>query len=114
MRLVSHKLDEVLQATDRITIMRAGRVVDELPTSHAEAPALARSMVGRDVSLREAGAALGTILEDTEGAAAAADTDVVLRIRDLKARGPDGNLILQGLSLDVRAGEILGLAGVEG
>ena len=45
--LVSHKLDEVLQATDRITIMRDGRVVERVMTAEADAPSLARAMVGR-------------------------------------------------------------------
>jgi len=50
--LVSHKLDEVLHATDEITIMRQGRVVDHLATREAVARSLARAMVGREVSLR--------------------------------------------------------------
>ena len=50
--LISHKLDEILHATDRVAIMRDGRVVREMPTSAADAPTLARAMVGREVSLR--------------------------------------------------------------
>ena len=69
--LVSHKLDEVLAATDRITIMRAGAVVDRRDTGDADAPSLARAMVGRPVSLRSEGAALGHIeaLEDGQAPA---------------------------------------------
>ena len=57
--LVSHKLDEVLQATDVISIMRQGRVVEHLPAADADARTLARAMVGREVSLRAEAAAFG-------------------------------------------------------
>jgi len=57
--LVSHKLDEVLAATHRITIMRDGKVVDRVMTADADAPSLARAMVGREVSLRAGAAAPG-------------------------------------------------------
>ena len=122
--LVSHKLDEVLLATDRITIMRAGAVVDRRATAQADAPGLARSMVGRPVSLRSEGAALGHIeglggepsaeAEETEPATAPAGPPAVLSIRDAIARGRDGRTLLDGLSLDVRPGEIVSVAGVEG
>ena len=122
--LVSHKLDEVLAATDRITIMRAGAVVDRRATAQADAPGLANSMVGRPVSLRSEGAALGHIeglggepsaeAEETEPAAAPAGPPAVLSIRDATARGRDGRTLLDGLSLDVRPGEIVSVAGVEG
>ena len=59
--LVSHKLDEILHATDEVTIMRGGRVVDRVATSTATASSLAQSMVGRPVSLRSEAAALGLI-----------------------------------------------------
>lgn len=142
--LVSHKLDEVLAATDRVTIMRAGAVVDRRDTTEADAPGLARAMVGRPVSLRSEGAALGHIegFEDSVPEAStapasparravsppdvddsvAADPEAaekagpspVLSIRDATARGRDGRKLLDGLSLVVRPGEIVGVAGVEG
>ena len=59
--LVSHKLDEVLRATDDITIMRQGAVVERIPTTDADAPTLARAMVGREVSLRSERAAFGVV-----------------------------------------------------
>lgn len=62
--LVSHKLDEVLAATDDITIMRNGAVVERVLTADADAAGLARAMVGREVSLREERAALGVTLRD--------------------------------------------------
>ena len=124
MALVSHKLDEVLAATDRITIMRAGAVVDRRETSEANAPGLARSMVGRPVSLRSEAAALGHIEGlDDDSAAAEPEVDTavestgpppVLSISGATARGRDGRTLLDGLSLDVHPGEIVGVAGVEG
>ena len=118
--LVSHKLDEVLAATDRITIMRAGAVVDRRDTADADAPGLARAMVGRPVSLRSEGAALGHLegLAAAEGieqaSAAAAEPTAVLSISGASARGRDGRVLLDDLSLEVRPGEIVGVAGVEG
>jgi len=64
--LVSHKLDEVLHAADEISIMRRGKVVEQLLASDADAPTLARGMVGRDVSLRSERAALGLLVVDDE------------------------------------------------
>jgi len=123
--LVSHKLDEVLAATNRITIMRAGAVVDRRETTEADAPTLARAMVGRPVSLRSEAAALGHIegLDDDSTAAAEPEVDTVveatgrapvLSIDNATARGRDGRTLLDGLSLEVHPGEIVGVAGVEG
>ena len=126
--LVSHKLDEVLSATDEVTIMRQGLVVDELITSEADAPTLARAMVGREVSLRKERSALGLVdvaplvepEPETDATAAvgtaeeSASSPVVLSIREANALSPHGAVLLDDLSLDVRAGKILGIAGVEG
>ena len=64
--LVSHKLNEVLSATDDIIIMRNGAVVDRLVTSEADAPTLARGMVGREVSLRDENLAPGAGLNGAD------------------------------------------------
>ncbi len=114
--LVSHKLDEVLAATDEITIMRLGRVVDRLDTAVADAHGLARSMVGRDVTLRAESAALGVLRTETDVDAElqGAAGDVVLSISGATAQGPGGVALLDGLDLEGRAGEIVGVAGVEG
>jgi ABC-type uncharacterized transport system ATPase subunit len=116
--LVSHKLDEVLRATDRITIMRDGKVVDRVATKDADAPSLARAMVGRAVSLRTEAAAIGTTA-DTSFSAPTPARDVtatapVLEIENLSAHAADGEVLLDGLSIDVRPGEVVGVAGVEG
>ena len=121
--LVSHKLDEVLRATDEITIMRRGQVVERMTTSEADAPTLARAMVGRDVSLRSEASALGVVGEAVASAAgdkSAPTTDPhrhetpVLELRRITTRGGDGRLALNELDLEVHAGEIVGVAGVEG
>jgi simple sugar transport system ATP-binding protein len=119
--LVSHKLDEVLAATDDITIMRQGAVVDRRSTADADASTLARGMVGREVSLRSERAAFGLVgLEADEGsaseeiAAPGADAPPVLEIRSAVAKVARVFKVLDELSLEVRGGEILGIAGVEG
>ena len=127
--LVSHKLDEILHATDEVTIMRAGAVVKRMETSAADAPMLARAMVGREVSLRSEASALGLIetvaagVDDVEGprpraagdAGAESESRVpALRLRDVEVRGSDGRVALDGLSVDVHHSEIVGVAGVEG
>lgn len=115
--LVSHKLDEVLQATDRITIMRDGRVVDRIMTAAADAPSLARAMVGRDVTLRTGSAAIGvessTSLDEAV-ALAPVEEPPVLEVVDASVGAADGSVLLDGLSLELRPGEIVGVAGVEG
>jgi len=114
--LVSHKLDEVLQASDRITIMRDGRVVDRVMTADADAPSLARAMVGRDVALRTESFAIGVTTSEGPAAEAAhhIEEPPTLRITDAVVHAEDGAVLLDGLSLDVRPGEIVGVAGVEG
>jgi simple sugar transport system ATP-binding protein len=116
--LVSHKLDEILRATDEVTIMRQGRVVDYVTTSDVDASALAAAMVGRSVSLRSERIALGLVDTTMEGTDVP-DNDVdnapiVLEVDDISVRARDGRVMLDGLSLNVRAGEIVGVAGVEG
>jgi simple sugar transport system ATP-binding protein len=117
--LVSHKLAEILHATDVVTIMRQGRVVDHHPTSGTSTSELARAMVGRDVSLRGEAAALG-VLDDVSAGDSTPDVStsssaapVMLRLDGVTVRR-HGVALLDNLSLEARAGEILGIAGVEG
>jgi simple sugar transport system ATP-binding protein len=101
--IITHKLSEVLAISDRVTVMRDGRVVGEVETRATSAAELARLMVGRDVLLRV-----------TKGPARPGET--VLAVRDLGVApaDADGSPRLAGVSLAVRAGEIVGIAGVEG
>jgi simple sugar transport system ATP-binding protein len=114
--LISHKLAEVLAATDRVTVLRRGRVVFRARTPETDAPELARLMVGRDVSLRAEAAAFGMLSGQRAGDAAesaAAEVAPVLRLRDVTIQVA-GVRLLDQLSLTVDAGEILALYGVEG
>ena len=99
--IITHKLAEVLSLSDNITVMRDGKVVGNLPTAGATAEGLARMMVGREVLLR---------VKKEE----AKPQGPVLSVRDLTLRGTEGKAILNEVTFEVRAGEILGIAGVEG
>jgi ABC-type uncharacterized transport system ATPase subunit len=99
--IITHKLAEVLALSDNITVMRDGRVVGNLPTREATAEGLARMMVGREVLLR--------VKKDE-----AKPRKPVLSVRELTLKGAEGKTILDGLSFEVRGGETLGIAGVEG
>ena len=105
--LVSHRLEEVLQATDDVVIMRDGRIVAEMPTSGSSLDELARAMVGRDVRLHTSDA-------HHMRHGAGAGSDVVLRLSGVTVTSRRGGTVLDGLSLTVRAGEIVGVAGTEG
>ncbi len=104
--LISHKLAEITTVTDRVTVMRAGRVVLRRDTAATTEAELAREMVGREVTL---GAAVGVLPRAGAGAAPAASAEAALRLRGLTARPG-----LDDLNLTVRAGEIVGLYGAEG
>ncbi|MGH8898793.1 MAG: ABC transporter ATP-binding protein [Egibacteraceae bacterium] len=99
--LITHKLREVLAVAGRVTVLRAGRVVGAVDPRTATARSLAALMVGRDVSFEVA-------------KAPAQPGRPVLRVRGLEVADDRGVLTVQGLDLEVRAGEILGIAGVEG
>ena len=98
---ISHKLDEVLTCSDRITVLRDGKVIDTVNTSNTDKQDLARMMVGRDVVLR-------VEKKPVER------KEVRLRIQDLCAENDRGLPMLRGVNLEVHSGEILGLAGVAG
>lgn len=98
---ISHKLDEVLELSDRITVLRDGKVVETLPTDEATKKELARSMVGQDVLF-------DLELPPNEPG------DVRLDVDEIKAVSKTGLEILKDINLEVHAGEILGLAGVSG
>ncbi len=97
---ISHKLREVQEIADTITVLRRGAVAGQRQPP-ATADDLAALMVGRNVQLR--------VSKD-----AATPGEPVLNVADLTVRGDDGRTWVDGLSFDVRAGEILGIAGVQG
>ncbi|HEY9593123.1 MAG TPA: ABC transporter ATP-binding protein [Spirochaetia bacterium] len=98
---ISHRLDEVLTLSDRITVMRRGRKVDTVKAGETTKEELARMMVGRDVVL-------------TSRRAPREPGRVICDIRDLTVRDAEGRTRLDGVNLTVRSGEIVGIAGVEG
>jgi ABC-type uncharacterized transport system ATPase subunit len=98
---ISHKLKEVLEISDRVTVMRTGRVVKTLDAGQASAVELAELMVGRAITLQ---------VEKGPAPAGA----VQLQLSDVYASRANGQPALRDLSLELRAGEIHGLAGVDG
>jgi ABC-type uncharacterized transport system ATPase subunit len=98
---ISHKLGEVLEVADRITVLRRGKKVDTVPREGATELSLARLVVGRDVMLRV-------------DKARAKPERPLLEVRDLYVRDDRELEKVSGLSLSVRAGEIVALAGVDG
>lgn len=98
---ISHKLGEVLAVSDRITVLRDGRVVDTVEASQADSTSLARMMVGREIIF-------------TVSKTPARPGEVLLRVDNLCARNDRNLLAVDRVSLDVRAGEIVGIAGVAG
>jgi general nucleoside transport system ATP-binding protein len=98
---ITHKLKEVLAIADTITVLRSGRVVGTMDAKGASQEKLAAMMVGREVNL---------VVKKKP----ASPKDVVLSVKDLHVRDERQNLTVNGASFDVRAGEILGVAGVQG
>jgi simple sugar transport system ATP-binding protein len=99
--VITHKLDEVQAVADRITVLRRGRNVGVAVRGELDSRALARLMVGREVSL--------------DVAPAPAETgEVVLRVEGASARSDRGLPALTDVSLEVRAGQLFGIAGVAG
>jgi simple sugar transport system ATP-binding protein len=98
---VSHKLDEVKQVSDRVTILRGGKTVGGVATSDAEPRDLARLMVGRDLELPTRGAPVDV-------------GPVRLSVVDVHVDGDRGLEAVNGMSFDVHGGEVVGIAGVSG
>jgi simple sugar transport system ATP-binding protein len=98
---ISHKLDEVLQVADEITVIRRGSTVATVDPKDVTARQLAELMVGSELPTPETRESTVT---DTE----------VLAVDGMSVQAPDGRLLLEDVSFRIRAGEVLGIAGVEG
>ena len=98
---ISHKLDEVLRIADRITVIRRGEVIETMPREGATKGRIAELMVGKPVILD---------VDNPE----AEPGEPVLEVEDLEATDARNMQVLNGASLQVRAGEVVGIAGVEG
>ena len=98
---VSHKLREIENLTDRVTVLRQGRVVGEFATTDTDSGALAELMVGRPIELGRLGPPC------LPGAA-------LLQVRGLTVRDARGSLRVNGVDLELRSGEVVAVAGVAG
>ncbi|MGH9678503.1 MAG: ABC transporter ATP-binding protein, partial [Candidatus Acidiferrales bacterium] len=102
--IVTHKLNEIMELADRVTVMRDGQVVATRKVGATSEQELSLLMVGREVNLRA----------QKRNATLHASGAPVLRIEALRARGESGREKVRGLSLELHPGEILGVAGVDG
>ncbi|HEX2414055.1 MAG TPA: ABC transporter ATP-binding protein [Thermoleophilaceae bacterium] len=98
---ITHKLGEVLEIADRVTVLRRGRKIDTVPAEGATEQSLARLMVGRDVLLQ---------VDKPESKPG----EPVLEVEDLHVLDDRGLEVVRGVSMEVRAGEVVALAGVDG
>jgi len=111
--LITHKLDEVMEISDTITVMRHGRTVGRLRTSETTPAEIAKAMVGRDVQL-----AMNYVAEEFPIAASTgtsmAAAEPLFAVHDLVVNDARRLTAVDGVSFTVAPGEILGIAGVEG
>jgi ABC-type uncharacterized transport system ATPase subunit len=98
---ITHKLDEVMKISHRVTILRDGKVVGKIMTDQASPEKLAHMMVGRDIDFK----IKKPMLKKHEP---------ILKVKDLNARWGHGNQQLKNISFEVCTGEIVGIAGVAG
>ncbi len=99
--LITHKLDEVMDVTDRVTVLRKGRKIATEPTQSVNKEKLAHMMVGEEIP---------RIAEKTKTAI----TEAILKVNELSVYDDRGIEAVRGVTFDVRRGEILGIAGVSG
>jgi simple sugar transport system ATP-binding protein len=111
--LITHKLDEVMEISDTITVMRAGATVGRLETATTTPAEIAKAMVGRDVQL-----AIDHVVDPSAPSAVSREhnpgAEPLLRVRDLMVDSVRRQAAVNNVSFDVAPGEVLGIAGVEG
>lgn len=100
---ISHKLNEVMDIADTVTVLRHGKIINTLAKDDTNPRQLARMMVGKEVE-----AVVKNTLEDLQ------KEETVLVAEGLKVLGDEGEIILNDVSLSIKKGEILGIAGVSG
>lgn len=100
---ISHKLNEVMDIADTVTVLRNGKIINTLVKDDTSPRQLARMMLGKEME-----AVAKNTLEDLQKA------ETVLVAEDLKALGDEGEIALNDVSLSIKKGEILGIAGVSG
>ena len=98
---ITHKLKEVMECTNRIMVIRAGKVVGEATPETADIKQLAEMMVGRPVELK--------VKKEKSK-----PKDVILKVKDLTVQDHNRRIEVDNISFEVRAGEVLGIAGVQG
>ncbi|RLE90144.1 MAG: heme ABC transporter ATP-binding protein [Thermoprotei archaeon] len=101
---ITHKLHEVMEVSDRVTVLRKGRVVATLQTSETNPKQLAKLMLGKEIPLRPI----------THTASLTYKEAPILEVRNLYVLNDRGSLAVKGVSFEVFAGEIFGIAGVSG
>jgi len=104
---VSHKLDELMSVSDRVTVLRAGKLIGTVNTSESSPRELARMMIGREL-------AASPLVGRSARWVGAPDSGIALELRDVCADDDLGLQALHNVSLSVHRGEILGVAGVAG
>jgi simple sugar transport system ATP-binding protein len=114
--LITHRLDEVIEISDTITVMRQGQTVDRLATAGTTPADIAKAMVGREVALssREQAGILTTPVHGGSNGTGPAEGPGALTVTNLTVLGSRKTREVDGLSFSVQPGEILGIAGVEG
>ncbi|MFN3346324.1 MAG: ABC transporter ATP-binding protein [Candidatus Bipolaricaulaceae bacterium] len=111
---ITHKLKEALAVTDRIVVLRRGKVAGEVETGRTTAEELARLMVGEEIRGKLTSVELAMETQALAKEASFAAQEPALVVQGLRVRADTGELAVRGLSFAVLPGEIFGIAGVEG